>query len=118
MMMKSKEELEGLLAQVDSRDPEVLVSSRRRVLRFSASLDHHCHSRLVLKFVWSEVAAKLAGLPALAKGKTRAVPACRRWREIRAFTPNVGMAIRNRMFHADRRPQHEGRTKTSRAGDP
>jgi TRAP-type mannitol/chloroaromatic compound transport system substrate-binding protein len=27
------------------------------------------------------------------------------------FTPNVGMAIRNRMFHADHRPHDEGRMK-------
>jgi hypothetical protein len=115
--VKSGEELEGTNgADRWPRTGKVHESSRRQVLRFSASLDHHRHSLPGFENYSWQYATKLAQITKARQGEPegRQQPMA----QICAFTPNVGMAIRNRMFHADHRPHHEGRIKNQQAGNP
>jgi TRAP-type mannitol/chloroaromatic compound transport system substrate-binding protein len=99
MMMESDEKLEEISgANQWPRTGRVHESSRGQVLRFSASLVHRCHSLVDSEIGRSQFAIKLAQITKARQWEAES-PAAPNWLKF-GFTPNVGMEIGNRMFHA------------------
>src|SRR3954469_22295429 len=99
MVVESGEKLEGTNgAGYWPRTGRVHESSRSQVLRFSASLNHRCHFLLGSENHSKQFAIKLAQRTKARQGTTEA------WLQPTSsnlgFTPNVGMEIGNRLFHA------------------
>src|SRR3954447_20508330 len=99
MVVESGEKLEWANgADCWPRTGRVHESSRSQVLRFSASLNHRCHFLLGPENHSKPFAIKLAHRTKVRQGKPRS------WLQPTGsnlgFTPNVGMEIGNRLFHA------------------